>query len=257
MSQTSLKAAVLIIGNEILSGRTQDVNLGFLARELGGLGIEVAEARVIPDTISVIAENVRSLKDNYDYVFTTGGIGPTHDDVTAQAVALAFGLPLVRNGAALARLRVHYGDSELNDMRKRMADMPEGALLIDNPISSAPGFQIGNVFVLAGVPRIAQAMFDQLKHRLQGGAPMLAMTVSAFLAEGLLAQGLLEIQSANPEVGIGSYPFLSGGRIGASIVIRGRDEAKLDQVAKLVTELMRLLGGTPHVEAGETKIKAL
>lgn len=252
MTDSTPKAAVVIIGNEILSGRTQDVNLAFLAKELGKLGIRLAEARVIRDEVSVIAENVRLLRDLYDYVFTTGGIGPTHDDITAEGVALAFDLPLMRNPLALERLRAHYGAGELNDMRKRMADMPEGALLIDNPISSAPGFEIGNVFVLAGVPKIAQAMFDQLKHRLAKGPPLAAMTVRAFVPEGLLAQGLKEIQETFADVGIGSYPFMSGQKLGASIVIRGLDKARIESVAQRVAELMRTLGGEPYAETGET-----
>ncbi|MBF0267413.1 MAG: competence/damage-inducible protein A [Alphaproteobacteria bacterium] len=256
MSQMVPSAAVLIIGNEILSGRTRDANLGFLSSALALLGIQVRHARVIPDELSVIADNVNALRHNYDSLFTTGGIGPTHDDITAEAVALAFGLPLTRHPEALRRLESHYGPDNLNDMRKRMADMPEGALLIDNPISSAPGFSIGNVHVLAGVPMIASAMFEQMKHRLIQGPPLLARTVRAFVAEGLLAKGLKAIQDANPDVSLGSYPFMADQRLGASIVARGRDARRLDEVAGLVATLMRSLNGDPHVETGEGNAKA-
>ncbi|MFA6019279.1 MAG: molybdopterin-binding protein [Rhodospirillales bacterium] len=253
MSKACPTAAVLIIGNEILSGRTQDVNLAFLARALGEIGIQLVHARVIPDVVDVIADNVNTLRAEYDSLFTTGGIGPTHDDITAMAVAKAFGRPLVRHPEALARLLRHYGPEDLNDMRKRMADLPEGALLIDNPISSAPGFRIGNVYVLAGVPMIARAMFEQVRPLLAGGPPLLARSVRAFVPEGLLAAGLKEIQARHPDVGLGSYPFLSGERLGACIVARGRRADRLETAAEEVAALMRSLGGEPNVEIGDAK----
>jgi molybdenum cofactor synthesis domain-containing protein len=255
MPPTCPTAAVLIIGNEILSGRTQDTNLSFLTAALGQIGIEVKEARIIPDVVAVIANNVNALRANYDSLFTTGGIGPTHDDVTAEAVALAFNRPLVRHPEALARLERHYGTKQLNDMRKRMADMPDGAYLIDNPISSAPGFRLENVYVLAGVPMIAKAMFEQIRPLLAGGEPLLARTVRAFVPEGELAAGLLALQNAHPDVGLGSYPFMSGQKLGASIVARGRNAQQLDSIADKIAALMRSLGGDPHVEEGEVKIK--
>lgn len=253
MSKACPTAAVLIIGNEILSGRTQDVNLAFLARSLGEIGIQLVHARVIPDEVDVIADNVNTLRTEYDSLFTTGGIGPTHDDITALGIAKAFGRPLVRHPEALARLLRHYGPENLNDMRKRMADLPEGALLIDNPISSAPGFRIGNVYVLAGVPMIARAMFEQVRPLLAGGPPLLARTVRAFVPEGLLAAGLQDIQARHPDVGLGSYPFLSGQRLGASIVARGLRAERLEAVAREVADLMRSLGGEPNVEIGDAK----
>jgi molybdenum cofactor synthesis domain-containing protein len=254
MPQHNPTAAVLIIGNEILSGRTQDVNLSYLAAELGAIGIQVKEARVIPDEISVIVDNVNSLRRKYDSLFTTGGIGPTHDDMTAEAVAQAFGLPLERSQDAFRRLEAHYGPGQFNDMRKRMADMPKGAYLIDNPISSAPGFRIENVYVLAGVPIIAKAMFEQIKGNLAGGPPLLARTIRAFIPEGELAGGLAALQNDFPDLGLGSYPFMAGQRLGASIVVRGRDETRLEAAARAIADLMRSLGGDPHVETGETKI---
>ncbi len=242
-------AAVLIIGNEILSGRTQDANLNFLAAALGDLGIRVREARVIGDFDEAIVAAVNELRRRYTYVFTTGGIGPTHDDITSAAVAKAFGVALERNAEAVARLERQYAREDINEARLRMADIPAGASLITNPVSNAPGFRLGNVFVLAGVPRIAQAMFDSIRHELSGGPPMLSRTVTIHLAEGVLAAGLAQIQDAHAEVEIGSYPFFRANRLGAAIVVRGTDAAKLRAAAAAVADLARALGAEPEDES--------
>jgi molybdenum cofactor synthesis domain-containing protein len=238
-------AAVLIIGNEILSGRTRDVNLAYLAAGLTEIGIRLREARVVADVEADIVRAVNECRVRYDYVFTTGGIGPTHDDITAECVAKAFGLQLIRNPEAVARLERHYEPGMLNEARLRMANTPEGAALIDNPVSTAPGFQIGNVFVLAGVPSIMQAMFDGLKPRLVGGAPVMSRTVSAFVGEGTIAAGLGELQRRYPDLDIGSYPFFRGGKYGASFVLRGTEVARIDAAATELRALIVRLGADP------------
>src|SRR5471030_2464152 len=182
-------AALLIIGNEILSGRTQDANLSYIAKGLGGIGVRLREVRVIPDVAATIIATVNEVREKFDYVFTTGGIGPTHDDITSETIAQAFGVKWILHPEAKRLLLTHYKESELNQARLRMAHVQEGAILIDNPVSLAPGFQIGNVFVMAGVPRIMQAMFDGVKTRLRRGAPMLSRTVRCALPEGIIAEG--------------------------------------------------------------------
>ncbi len=242
-------AAVVIIGNEILSGRTADMNLSYLAGVLGEIGVRLVEARVVGDVEAQIVRAVNECRAAYTYVFTTGGIGPTHDDITARAIATAFGLALERNAGAVARLRERYESQDLNEARLRMADMPVDATLIDNPVSQAPGFQIENVFVMAGVPAIMQAMFDGIKGRLVGGAPLVSRTLSCFLPEGALASGLADVQARWPGVEIGSYPFFQQGRLGVSVVLRGTDEGPLDEAAEAVRALIRELGEEP-VEPG-------
>ncbi|MBM3508848.1 MAG: competence/damage-inducible protein A [Alphaproteobacteria bacterium] len=239
-------ACVLIIGNEILSGRTQDINLNYIAKRLVDLGIDLMEARVVVDDESAIVRAVNECRAAYNYVFTTGGIGPTHDDITAASVAKAFGVKNVLNPRAVALLQSAYKDpSALNEARLRMAHTPEGASLIDNPVSKAPGFQIGNVFVMAGVPKIMQAMFDGLVDRLVGGPPIRSRTLSAYLAEGDLAKPLAQLQGRYPDVAMGSYPFYRMRRFGASIVLRGRDQARIDAAAAELAAAMRALGGEP------------
>jgi molybdenum cofactor synthesis domain-containing protein len=238
-------AAVLIIGNEILSGRTRDVNLAYLAAGLTALGIRLREARVVADLEADIVRAVNECRARYDYVFTTGGIGPTHDDITAECIAKAFGLKLIRNPEAVARLEPHYAPGMLNEARLRMANTPKGAVLIDNPVSAAPGFQIGNVFVLAGVPAIMQAMFDGLKARLVGGTPVLSRTVSAFVGEGVIAAGLGALQKRYADLDIGSYPFYRQGRYGASFVLRGTEHARIDGAAAELRTLIVSLGADP------------
>jgi molybdenum cofactor synthesis domain-containing protein len=241
-------AAVLIIGNEILSGRTQDQNLSYLATGLNSVGVTLREARVIPDIAPVIIATVNELRANYDYLFTTGGIGPTHDDITSECVAQAFGVPWTLHPEAHKIFLSHYKPGELNEARLRMAHTPEGAALIVNAVSRAPGFRMGNVFVMAGIPRVMQAMFDAVKHDLKGGRPMLSRTVSCHLPEGVIAKGLGEIQGRYPDLDIGSYPFYRRGEFGTSLVLRGRDEARLAAGTEEVIALVKRLGGTPVEE---------
>src|SRR5262249_48958436 len=207
-------ACVLIIGNEILSGRTQDANLAFLAQGLNEVGIRLREARVIPDDHDVIVSIVNDARRAFDYVFTTGGIGPTHDDITAQSIADAFEVALVVHPEARRLLETHYPLGHLNDARLRMAMVPEGAVVVPNPISRAPGFQINNVFVLPGVPSIMQGIFEQLKYRLVGGEKVLSRSVSCHLAEGALAKDLGALQERYADVEIGSYPYFRRGDFG-------------------------------------------
>ena len=240
-----VSAAVLIIGNEILSGRTKDVNLGYLAEELTKLGVRLREARVIADMEGDIVAAVNDCRARYDYVFTTGGIGPTHDDITSASVARAFGVPLVLDERARVMLARNYPPGGLNEARLRMAHVPQGATLIDNPVSAAPGFHMGNVFVMAGVPSIMRAMFDGVKDKLVGGWPMLSRTVSAFLGEGIIAAGLGALQQRYPDLDIGSYPFFRQGRFGASLVLRGTGQARLDAAARELRALIGELGAEP------------
>lgn len=244
----TVTAALLIIGNEILSGRTRDANLPFVAERLGALGVRLREVRVVPDVCDEIVEAVNALRGRYDYVFTTGGIGPTHDDITAECVARAFGRRLIQNSEARRRMEVRYEAMgvELNEARLRMANTPEGASLIDNPVSGAPGFQIENVFVMAGVPKIMQAMFESLRDRLVGGAPLISRSVVCSLPEGTLAAGLSAVQDRHPDVDIGSYPSYAASGFGVAIVLRHTDPAALDAAVEDVKALVRELGGTPE-----------
>jgi molybdenum cofactor synthesis domain-containing protein len=246
MESREVTAAVLVVGNEILSGRTRDANTQWLATELGRIGIRLREARVVPDVEAEIVAALDALRMRYDYVFTTGGIGPTHDDITSACVARAFGVPLARNPEAVRSLEAHYANpADLNEARLRMANIPEGAVLIDNPVSKAPGFRIGNVHVMAGVPTIMQAMFAGLRGQLAGGPPMLSRTLNCDLPEGAMAAGLAAIQDAHGDVEIGSYPYMRLGRAGAAIVLRGTDAGRLAAATTEVRDLMIRLGGQP------------
>ena len=229
-------ACVLLIGNELLSGKTQDANLKFLAAEMSKLGIRLEEARVVRDDADSIVAAVNDCRARYTYVFTTGGIGPTHDDITAASIATAFGVELVVDPEALVRLK-HAG-RELNDARVRMARVPQGAVLIDNPISAAPGVRIENVFVLAGVPPIAHAMFASLEPLLRRGEAIHSRSVDVFLREGDFALELEEIAAAHPDVEIGSYPFHREGRYGANLVVRGTE---LESVEAVLAEIERTM----------------
>ncbi len=247
MSEASknVTASLIIIGNEILSGRTEDKNAPFLAKQLNEIGIGLREIRVVPDIEDEIVDALNACRARYDYVFTTGGIGPTHDDITSDSVAKAIGVKNVIHDEARAILGEHYGDQDLNEARMRMAHTPEGAVLVENPISKAPGYQIENVFVLAGVPIIMQAMFDSLRHRLVGGPPIRSHTIRAELPEGKVAKGLGRIQVTYPDVEIGSYPFFRMGIVGCSLVLRGTDEALLAAAVDAVRGLIRDLGAEP------------
>jgi molybdenum cofactor synthesis domain-containing protein len=238
-------AAVLVIGDEILSGRTQDINLAYIAGWLGQIGIRVAEARVVSDDERAIGVALNELRAKYTYVFTTGGIGPTHDDITADSVAKAFELPISEHPDAVALLEKHYAAADFNAARRRMTRTPVGASLIDNPISKAPGFQIGNVFVMAGIPRIMQAMLESLRPRLTGGPPLTSRTISVFMGEGKVAAGLGAIQKRRPEVSIGSYPFYRNEKFGTSLVVRGTDPAVIGLVIEEIRALAMELGAEP------------
>jgi len=244
----AVTAALLIIGDEILSGRTQDANLSYLADWLGTRGIRLREVRVVPDDQTRIVEAVNALRGAYDYIFTTGGIGPTHDDITADAIAVAFGVEIEHNKDALAVLEDHYQKGEINDARRRMARMPVGAVLIDNPVSRAPGFQIGNVFVLAGIPRVNRAMLDSLSDRLVGGPPMLTRSVGAEVAEGAIAQRLGEIQQTYPGVSIGSYPYYQAESYGVTLVLRAVDSAEIDAAFAEVLDMIKQAGVQPTLD---------
>ena len=239
-------ACLLVIGNEVLSGRTQDANIRFLAVKLGELGIPLREVRVIPDVAETIIKTVNETRAMFDYVFTTGGIGPTHDDITSECIAAAFGVPWEKNPEAWALLDRHYKPGEFNAARQRMATMPRGATLIDNALSVAPGFQIGNVYVMAGVPRVMQSMFDWLAPRLQGGPKIESRAVHAIgLPEGVIAEGLGAIQARYPQLDLGSYPFYRPGGNGVALVAKGTDVAAAEAAIAEVTALITGFGKVP------------
>lgn len=229
MKLSNPTAAVLIIGDEILSGRTADTNLNTLAKFLAGRGIELKEARVVGDSRADIIKAVNRLRFGYDFLFTTGGIGPTHDDITAQCVAEAFGVELPYHPEALAVLEKRYGD-EFNDARRKMARIPQGATLIANPVTDAPGFQIGNVFVMAGVPKIMQGMLKDIEDRLPRGELVVSRSITIKgVGEGVIAAPLAEAARRRPNVSIGSYPHLSASGSHIQVVIRGTDEAEVEE----------------------------
>ncbi len=231
--------AFIMIGNELLSGRTHDKNLPVLASRLNDAGIDLKHARVIPDITETIIATVNELKQQYDYIFTSGGIGPTHDDITSAAIAKAFNVKLERNPEAVAMLQSHYTPEEFNEARQTMADIPAGAGLIENPISRAPGFVIENVYVLAGVPRIFEAMLDFVMPQLQSdNVPVQTRTISSPKTEGQIAVELGYIQAKFATVDIGSYPYFKDGNFGVSLVLRSRDAEALERCAKLVEELV-------------------
>lgn len=232
--QRTVTAALLVIGEEILSGRTKDENIGYIAAYLTRIGIMLREVRVVADRESEIAAAVNELRRRYTYVFTTGGIGPTHDDVTTDAVAMAFGVDVIVEPEAVAAMRKRFSDEELTPARLRMARVPEGAALIDNAISRAPGFMLENVIVMAGVPRIMQVMLDAVAPRLAKGKPIMTRTVRLDVPEGDAAPGLADLQASHPEVQIGSYPFFENKRLGTYVVLRSTDQ---DRLAAAVTDL--------------------
>ena len=237
-------AAILVIGDEILSGRTKDQNIGWLAEQLSAQGIQLMEARVIADKKNVIIETVKLLAKDYDLVFTSGGIGPTHDDITTDAVATAFNVPVIRHPEAERRLTVHYSNTnlEFNEARQKMADIPETASLIDNPLSAAPGYIIGNVHVLPGVPKILQAMFDGLKDKLPGGVVMTRITVRCSTGEGNIATILADVEAYFDGVSIGSYPYMKPGHFGTAVVVSGLDVDITTKAAKMVEAEVRAFG---------------
>ena len=241
----TVTAALIVIGNEVLSGRTQDANVRFLAAGLNGVGVRLMEARVIADVEDEIVEAINALRSKFDYVFTTGGIGPTHDDITSAAVAKALGREFGRNAEAEAILRDHYRPEDVTEARLRMADLPEGAELIDNPVSRAPGFRVENVIVMPGVPRIMQAVFDGYKHNLAGGDPVQSVSITVALPEGVLAAPLGQLQDDHAPVEFGSYPFVRHGRVGTCLVARSADEGALEAAAEALRAMIDELGGEP------------
>ena len=246
MNATMITAAILVIGDEILSGRTKDKNVGFIADYLTQLGIDLKEVRIVSDDMDAIVEAVNALRARSTYVFTTGGIGPTHDDITADAVAKAFGVGIDHDPRAMAILEAHYDkmpNADFNDARKRMARIPFGADLIENKVSSAPGFRIGNVHVMAGVPSVMQAMMDAVAPTLQTGQQMQSVTIDTGLGEGIVAGRLGELQKAHPDVVIGSYPYIRDNRFATNIVLRSRDNEKLDRAVEAVKALVDTLKG--------------
>lgn len=252
MPETAVTAAVIVIGNEILSGRTEDANVTWLARRLTALGIVLAEVRMVRDEEEAIVAAVNALRAAHDYVFTTGGIGPTHDDITCAAVARAFGRAYALNPEARRLLEAYYDGSgrALNEARMRMAYTPEGAELIDNPVSRAPGFRVENVYVLAGIPAVMQGMFAGLAPTLEGGARVASREVAVLLGEGDIAARLAALQARYPALEIGSYPFVRDGAFGTTLVLRGTDEGALARADAELRAALRELGGEPETPPG-------
>lgn len=241
MSSETVTAAMIVIGDEVLSGRTQDANTQVLAKMLGEAGVQLREARAIADDREGIIATVNELRGRFDYVFTSGGIGPTHDDITAEAVAAAFGVEITIRDDARAILTAHYGDA-LNEGRLRMARIPDGASLIENPISAAPGFRLGNVFVMAGVPRVFAAMLDFVQGQLRSGAKMLDVSIPCVHPEGVLSAPLGKVAARHSAVSIGSYPRMKpGGGWGVTLVARATDAQALAAAEADLREMLRAL----------------
>ena len=232
-------AAILIIGDEILSGRTRDSNMHFLAGELARHGVDLREARMVADDAGAIVAAVNALRAGYDHVFTSGGIGPTHDDITADCIAAAFGVGIGIRADARAILAAHYDRAglEFNEARQRMARIPDGATLIDNPVSTAPGFTLGNIHVMAGVPNIFQAMLASVLPKLTGGAPLLSQSLRVNRGEGEIAGPFGALAAEYPDLSMGSYPFIQNGAHGTNLVIRGTDAAQVDAAMQRLTRL--------------------
>ena len=238
MTEKKSNAALIVIGNEILSGRTQDKNINYLAKKLGEIGVRFEEVRIIPDIHQTIIDTVNELRKRFSYVFTTGGIGPTHDDITTECVAKAFSVELARHEESYQKLHDYY-KGELNEGRVKMVMLPEGAEAIANPISTAPGYYIDNVYVMAGIPNVMQAMFDSICANLKGGAILKSKELKVYASESKIASVLTTAQDANPDIEIGSYPFVENNKIGVSVVLRGADE---DELARLYGELEKEIG---------------
>ncbi len=236
---TKVNAAIVIIGNEILSGRTQDTNTGTLATWLNSLGVQVSEVRVIPDEQEKIIDTVNELRKKYDYIFTTGGIGPTHDDITAKSVAEAFNLKYEIHKEGFKILEAYYKPGEFNEGRQKMIWMPENAVLILNPTSGAPGFSVENVFCLPGVPSILKSMLGGLKNKIVGGEPIISHTISLRTVESEIANSISKVQNQNSDVEIGSYPFFHAGKLGVSIVLRSESQSKIDICNTQILEIIK------------------
>ena len=235
---TKVNASILIIGNEILSGRTQDTNTLTLANWLNSIGVKVNEVRVVPDIEKKIVDTLNILRSENNYVFTTGGIGPTHDDITAQSVAKAFGLKYEIHKEAFKILEAYYKPGEFNEGRQKMVWMPSNAELILNPTSGAPGFSVKNVFCLPGVPSILKSMLGGLKNRIVGGEPILSDSISLRTVESEIAKAIMRIQNKNKDVEIGSYPFFQAGKLGVSIVLRSENQIKIDDCKMQILEFV-------------------
>ena len=245
MSQDTITAALLVIGDEILSGRTKDKNIGYIAEYLTNIGIDLKEVRVVPDEMEEIVEAVNRLRARYTYLFTTGGIGPTHDDITADAISQALGIPLYEDPRIIAAMLERLKPEDLNEARRRMARIPVGAEHVVNPISKVPGFRIENVIVMAGVPSIMQAMLDDVAPRLTTGARMMMETVEATgIPEGTYATPLSEIAKAHPDTIIGSYPQFVEGRFRNQIVVRSKDGAALQAALEAVDAMLKSMTPT-------------
>ena len=242
-------AAIIVIADEVLSGRTKDKNIGWLAENLSAQGIQLGEARVIGDSRQVIIDTVQTVSAAYDLVFTSGGIGPTHDDITTEAIAAAFDVPVIKHPDAERRLLAHYAntDLEFNAARQKMADIPETATLIDNPLSAAPGFILNNVYVLPGVPKIMQAMFEGLRNSLPGGVAMTRITVQCSIGEGDIANILATVQAQYQGVSIGSYPWFIPGQFGTAVVVSGLDQSVAESAAKDVAAEVLLFGANAQI----------
>ena len=240
--QDIVTAALIVIGDEILSGRTRDRNIGYIAEYMTRIGIRLREVRVVGDVEDEIVDALNALRAAYDYVFTTGGIGPTHDDITAESVAKAFGVPIEIDERAIALMRERYEAKDLTETRLRMARIPQGAELIENSVSRAPGFMIGNVIVMAGVPKIMQVMLDDVAPRLRTGRKLLTRSVRVDRPEGEMAPGLAKLQEEFSDVPMGSYPFFENGRLGTNLVLRSSDEGRLEQALKALWEMLEAQG---------------
>ena len=237
-----ITAGILVIGDEILSGRTKDKNIGYIAECLTTVGINLSEARVVPDDETRIISALNEMRNNYTYVLTTGGIGPTHDDITADCVAKAFGVEISENDEAIKMLLERIPAADLNESRRRMARIPHGAKLVENKVSKAPGFQLGNVFVMAGVPSIMQAMLDVIITRMETGTKLLSCTIKTNIKEGDIAPILRAIQEENHSVTIGSYPFYNDTGFGANVVCRGKDASVIKKVCNEIVARLSAYG---------------
>lgn len=250
--QDIVTAALLVIGDEILSGRTKDKNIGYIADYMTAIGIRLREVRVVSDIEDEIVSAINTLRAAHDYVFTTGGIGPTHDDITADAVAKAFNVAIDVDPRAVAIMEKRYAPGDFTPARKRMARLPEGSELIRNSVSGAPGFMIGNVIVMAGVPRIMQVMLDDVSSRLKTGAKMMSRTVRVERPEGIVAAGLGRVQDTHPDVQMGSYPFFTKEKLGTNLVLRSTDTQKLEVALKSVWRMLEAEGFTKYASEVHT-----
>jgi molybdenum cofactor synthesis domain-containing protein len=239
------RAALIVIGDEILSGRTQDANVNYLARWLNTKGVRLSEVRIVSDEYDAIGDALMALKGRYDYVFTTGGIGPTHDDITVDAISKALGVKTILHPQAIAILAAYYGEENLTERRKLMARAPDGADLIISKGIGAPGIHIDNIFILAGIPSIMRAMLEAMDDVVEGGQPVVSRTVAAMTAESEAADLLDQLQNTYPDASIGSYPLMRGGKVGANFVVRSADAGLVDTICDALLTGLKETGITP------------